>query len=87
MWSSIRCEELERKQLRKLEVHLLIVAVNGYLQVGDEYTEPCVRNLAENGRYLVVGFAAGDIPAVPANLVLMRCATETHAHQMPLQAK
>ena len=42
-------------------------------QVGDEYTEPCVRNLAENGRYLVVGFAAGDIPAVPANLVLMRC--------------
>ena len=58
--------------MRKLEVHLLIVAVNGYLQVGDEYTEPCVRNLAENGRYLVVGFAAGDIPAVPANLVLMR---------------
>ena len=45
-------------------------------QVGDEYTEPCVRNLAENGRYLVVGFAAGDIPAVPANLVLMRCATD-----------
>ena len=87
MWSSIRCEELERKQLRKLGVHsiLLIVAVNGYVQVGDEYTEPCVRNLAENGRYLVVGFAAGDIPAVPANLVLMRCATETHAHQM--QAK
>ena len=55
---------------------MLIVAVNGYLQVGDEYTEPCVRNLAENGRYLVVGFAAGDIPAVPANLVLMRCATD-----------
>ena len=52
---------------------MLIVAVNGCLQVGDEYTEPCVRNLAENGRYLVVGFAAGDIPAVPANLVLMRC--------------
>ena len=53
---------------------MLIVAV--IAQVGDEYTEPCVRNLAENGRYLVVGFAAGDIPAVPANLVLMRCATD-----------
>jgi len=62
----------EQPCLRKLEVHLLIVAAM-MGQVGDEYTEPCVRNLAENGRYLVVGFAAGDIPAVPANLVLMRC--------------
>lgn len=40
--------------------------------VGDTFTEPCVRNLAEGGRYLVVGFAAGDIPKVPANLLLLR---------------
>ena len=44
--------------------------------VGDEYTEPCVRNLAVGGRYLVVGFAAGDIPKVPANLLLLRNARE-----------
>ena len=55
------------------------VAPNGvdvvFDPVGDEYTEPAVRNLAEKGRYLVIGFAAGDIPAVPANLVLMRNAS------------
>ena len=40
--------------------------------VGDAFTEPCVRNQAEGGRYLIVGFAAGDIPKVPANLLLLR---------------
>eukprot|EP01044_Picomonas_judraskeda_P021411 COSAG03_NODE_5035_length_1359_cov_1.294444_1_plen_278_part_00 len=40
--------------------------------VGDAFTEPCVRNLAEGGRYLTVGFVAGDIPKVPANLLLLR---------------
>ena len=40
--------------------------------IGDSFTEPCVRNLAEGGRYLVVGFAAGEIPKVPANLLLLR---------------
>ena len=29
-------------------------------------------DLAEGGRYLIVGFAAGDIPKVPANLLLLR---------------
>ena len=40
--------------------------------VGGRWTEPAVRGLAWKGRYLVVGFAAGDIPKIPLNLVLLK---------------
>jgi len=43
-----------------------------YDPVGGPYAEPAVRSLAWQGRYLVVGFAAGDIPKIPLNLVLLR---------------
>jgi NADPH2:quinone reductase len=43
-----------------------------YDPVGGPYAEPAVRSLAWLGRYLVVGFAAGDIPKLPLNLVLLR---------------
>jgi NADPH2:quinone reductase len=43
-----------------------------YDPVGGRYAEPAVRSLAWQGRYLVVGFAAGDIPKLPLNLVLLR---------------
>jgi NADPH:quinone reductase len=43
-----------------------------YDPVGGPYAEPAVRSLAWEGRYLVVGFAAGDIPKIPLNLVLLR---------------
>lgn len=43
-----------------------------YDPVGGKYAEPAVRGLAWRGRYLVVGFAAGDIPRVPLNLVLLK---------------
>ena len=43
-----------------------------YDPVGGPYAEPAVRTLAWEGRYLVVGFAAGDIPKLPLNLVLLR---------------
>jgi NADPH2:quinone reductase len=39
--------------------------------VGDRYAEPALRSLRPFGRYLVVGFAGGSIPRVPANLVLL----------------
>ena len=39
--------------------------------VGGAYTEPAVRNLAREGRHLVVGFTAG-IPRVPLNLTLLK---------------
>jgi NADPH2:quinone reductase len=43
-----------------------------YDPVGGPYSEPAVRSLAWQGRFLVVGFAAGDIPKLPLNLVLLK---------------
>jgi NADPH2:quinone reductase len=40
--------------------------------VGGPYSEQAVRSLAWEGRHLVVGFAAGEIPKVPLNLVLLK---------------
>jgi NADPH2:quinone reductase len=43
-----------------------------YDPIGDKYAEPALRSLAWHGRYLVVGFAAGQIPKLPLNLVLLK---------------
>jgi NADPH:quinone reductase-like Zn-dependent oxidoreductase len=43
-----------------------------YDPVGDRFTEAAIRNMAWNGRLLIVGFAAGDIPKIPANLALLK---------------
>ena len=43
-----------------------------YDPVGGDYTEPAIRGMAWNGRYLVIGFASGKIPAIPANLPLLK---------------
>lgn len=43
-----------------------------YDPVGDDYAEPALRAMNWNGRYLVIGFAAGKIPSVPLNLALLK---------------
>ena len=43
-----------------------------YDPVGDDYSEPCIRATAWDGRYLVIGFAAGEIPKIPINLALLK---------------
>jgi NADPH2:quinone reductase len=43
-----------------------------YDPVGGEYSEQALRATAWYGRFLVVGFAAGDIPSIPLNLVLLK---------------
>lgn len=40
--------------------------------VGDKWAEAAIRSLAWRGRYLVVGFAGGDIPKIPLNLALLK---------------
>jgi NADPH2:quinone reductase len=45
--------------------------------IGGEASEPLVRALAWQGRFLVVGFAAGEIPKIPLNLLLLRGAEMT----------
>jgi NADPH2:quinone reductase len=43
-----------------------------YDPIGGAYAEPALRSLGWGGRYLVVGFAAGEIPKLPLNLVLLK---------------
>ncbi|MEL6653883.1 MAG: NADPH:quinone oxidoreductase family protein [Bacteroidota bacterium] len=43
-----------------------------YDPVGGAYSEIGVRAMGWNGRYLVVGFAAGEIPSIPLNLPLLK---------------
>lgn len=40
--------------------------------VGGEYSEPALRAMGWGGRFLVIGFAAGDIPKVSLNLPLLK---------------
>jgi NADPH2:quinone reductase len=46
-----------------------------YDPVGGDFAEPAFRSIAWRGRYLVVGFAAGPIPALPFNLALLKGAS------------
>jgi NADPH:quinone reductase len=46
-----------------------------YDPVGGDMTEPAFRSIGWRGRYLVVGFANGPIPALPFNLALLKGAS------------
>ena len=46
-----------------------------YDPVGGDLAEPAFRSIGWRGRYLVVGFAAGPIPALPFNLALLKGAS------------
>ena len=43
-----------------------------YDPVGGDFSEPAVRSMGWNGRYLVIGFASGPIPSIPLNLTLLK---------------
>ena len=40
--------------------------------VGGRFSEPALRSTAWRGRFLVIGFAGGDIPRIPLNLPLLK---------------
>lgn len=40
--------------------------------VGGNYSEAALRSIGWNGRFLVVGFTAGEIPRIPLNLPLLK---------------
>ncbi|AME24849.1 MAG: NADPH:quinone oxidoreductase family protein [Pseudomonadota bacterium] len=46
-----------------------------YDPVGGEYAEPAFRSIGWRGRYLVVGFANGEIPRLALNLTLLKGAS------------
>ena len=59
-----------RSSIRELTNHRgLDVVID---PVGDRFAEPAVRGMGWGGRYCVVGFAGGQIPRIPLNLVLLK---------------
>jgi len=46
-----------------------------YDPVGGIYAEPAFRSIAWRGRYLVIGFANGEIPKLPLNLTILKGAS------------
>ena len=68
---------MDRDQQKKLSDEIKeLTDGNGadviYDPVGGDYSEPALRATAWEGRYLVIGFAAGDIPKIPLNLALLK---------------
>ena len=51
-----------------------------YDPVGGELAQVALRSLAWHGRYLVVGFACGEIPNFPANIALLKEASIIGVH-------
>jgi NADPH2:quinone reductase len=64
----------EREDLREAIRHLTVNRGVDVVfdPVGGKYTESALRGIARNGRYLVIGFAAGEIPTIPLNLALLK---------------
>ena len=58
-----------REHVKELAPGGVDVAVD---MVGGPHLEAIVRSMAFDGRCVVVGFASGDIPKVPANLLLVK---------------
>ena len=69
-------DEVVNYSREDLKARLKALAPNGvdvvYDPVGGSFAEPALRAMAWRGRYLVVGFAAGDIPKIPLNLTLLK---------------
>jgi len=63
-------EEDVRERVRDLTGGLGADVV--YDAVGGALSEPALRSTAWNGRFLVIGFASGEIPKIPLNLPLLK---------------
>ena len=63
------CEDMRERLKSITEGHGPDVVLD---PVGGDLAEPVFRSIAWRGRYLVVGFAAGRIPALPWNLALLK---------------
>ena len=77
---SIGADETINYQTENLRERLKALTNGGgpdviYDPVGGDFAEPAFRSIAWRGRYLVVGFASGPIPALPFNLALLKGAS------------
>jgi len=73
---SAGAHEVIRYDREDLRERLRAVAPDGadvvFDPVGGPVTEAALRSTAWNGRLLVIGFASGEIPRIPANLPLLK---------------
>ena len=70
-------EKLDKGMQKALTKELKSKSTRGgfsiiYDPIGDCFAEPALRSIGWGGTYLVVGFAAGKIPAFPTNLMLLK---------------
>ena len=70
----------DKEESKALSLNLKSKSLKGgfdiiYDPIGDCYMEPAFRSIGWKGRYLVVGFAAGQIPKLPINLSLLKGAS------------
>ena len=70
-------EELDKEGQKTFTKELKSKSTRGgfsiiYDPIGDCFAEPALRSIGWGGTYLVVGFAAGKIPAFPTNLMLLK---------------
>jgi len=59
-----------RERLRSMTLDRGVDVI--YDPVGGSYSEPALRSMAWGGRFLVIGFASGEIPRIPLNLPLLK---------------
>jgi NADPH:quinone reductase len=58
-----------KSRIRELTGDSALVVID---PVGGAYSEPALRALARGGTFITLGYAAGTIPAIPLNLVLLK---------------
>ena len=73
-------EKLDKDAQKSFSANLKSKSVKGgydiiFDPIGDCYAEPAFRSIGWKGRYLVIGFAAGEIPKIPLNLTLLKGAS------------
>ena len=66
----LRQAKTSRKALRRVTGGKGVDVI--YDPVGGAYAEAALRSIAWEGRFLVIGFAAGEIPKLPLNLALLK---------------
>ncbi len=65
-------EKILRNELSKLNIKEIDVVID---MIGGQYALDSIKSLKWNGRFIVVGFASGNIPNIPANRLLLKNAS------------
>ena len=53
----------------------MVVPTSSSTRSAGPYAEPALRAMRRRGRFVTVGFASGEIPSIPLNLVLLKGVT------------